>query len=87
MTRRVEWTAASERDLRRLDHRSRERIREAVERLAAEGSGDVKRLQGRDREWRLRVGDQRVLFTVVDDLDDAIVQVIRVLPRGRAYRG
>jgi mRNA interferase RelE/StbE len=35
-------------------------------------------------EWRLRVGDWRVRF----DRDDEarVIVVLRVLPRGRAYR-
>jgi mRNA-degrading endonuclease RelE of RelBE toxin-antitoxin system len=36
------------------------------------------------QEWRLRVGDWRVRFDR-DDEAQAIV-VLRVLPRGRAYR-
>ena len=66
MTRRVEYTAASERDIRRLDHRDQERIRQAIERLAETGMGDVNRVQGRDAERRLRVGDWRVLLTVTE---------------------
>lgn len=35
-------------------------------------------------EWRLRVGDWRVRF--VRDSETGVVYVVRVLPRGRAYR-
>lgn len=48
------------------------------------GHGDVRPLQGRPREWRLRIGDWRVIFTY-DDETTAIV-ILAVLPRGRAYR-
>jgi mRNA interferase RelE/StbE len=44
--------------------------------------GDVATLAGADDEWRLRVGDWRVRFTRDDH---GTVQVLRVLPRGRAY--
>ena len=86
MNRRVEWSATSERDLRRLTSQERERIRRAVYRLAETGHGDVKRLVGRAREWRLRVGDWRVLFTNTDAPDDDALLILRVLPRSRAYR-
>jgi mRNA interferase RelE/StbE len=86
MPREVEWADDSERDLRRLDRRTRERIRQAVYRLATDGYGDVKKLQGRPGEWRLRVGDWRVLFTFEEDRDPVTLLVLRVLPRGRAYR-
>lgn len=46
-------------------------------------SGDVRRLS-RD-EWRLRVGDWRIRFG--RDEDARVIVVLRVLPRGRAYRG
>ena len=43
--------------VRKLDVKPRQRILEALERFAATGIGDVKRLQGLDPpEWRLRVG-------------------------------
>ena len=56
----------------------------AVERHAATEQGDVVRLQGRDREWRLRVGDWRVLFAYQHE--DGTLLILRILPRERAYR-
>lgn len=44
MSLRIEWTPAAERDIRRLDRVTRERIRQAVSRFAASGYGDVARL-------------------------------------------
>ncbi len=40
--------------------------------------------QASSREWRLRVGDWRVRFT--REQASRTVYVLRVLPRGRAYR-
>ena len=57
---------------------------EAIDHYAETGNGDVKRLQGVDHEWRLRVGDWRVIFTL--DEGRLLVIVLRVLPRGSAYR-
>jgi mRNA interferase RelE/StbE len=71
-------------DLRKIDRPTRERILNAITRLAqgAELVGDVRRLSGSD-EYRLRVGDWRVRFQR-DDRQRTII-VVRVLPRGRAY--
>lgn len=71
-------------DLRKIDRPTRERILNAITRLAqgAELVGDVRRLSGSD-EYRLRVGDWRVRFQR-DDRKHMII-VVRVLPRGRAY--
>lgn len=80
----VIWSAAAQRDLRRLDRQVAERVRAAVQRYAATGQGNVKQLQGTTARYRLRVGDWRVRFTLVFETQQMIVE--RVLPRGRAYR-
>jgi mRNA-degrading endonuclease RelE of RelBE toxin-antitoxin system len=66
-----------------LDKRIARRVKQAVERFADTGAGNVKRLQGIDPpEYRLRVGDYRVRF----HLEDEAVQVLRVRNRREAYR-
>ena len=45
--------------------------------------GDVKRIQGREGVYRLRVGDLRVLYSV--NLDKRLIEVATILPRGDAY--
>lgn len=67
-----------------LDHQTRTRVIEALERLAVTNRGDVKKLQGAGNEWRLRVGEYRVRF--LRDERTKTLEVLRVLPRGRAYR-
>jgi mRNA interferase RelE/StbE len=67
--------------LRRLDGRTRERIAVAISALPA---GDVRRLRGERRLWRLRVGDWRVIFGRDDS--ERVIDVLAVRPRGRAYR-
>jgi mRNA interferase RelE/StbE len=60
------------------------RIVEALDRLVGDPPArDVVKLAGSDDEWRLRVGDWRVRFTRDDE---RLIHVLRVLPRGRAYR-
>lgn len=46
--------------------------------------GDVKRLQGPERLWRLRVGEWRVIFD--RRAQDRVIDILAVRPRGRAYR-
>jgi mRNA interferase RelE/StbE len=70
--------------LRRLDPAVAQRIIRAVDRLAVSGLGDILRLHGTVPEWRLRVGDWRVRY--VYDEESRSIRVLRVLPRGRAYR-
>lgn len=72
------------RDMRRLSMSARQRIFAALDLYVVERRGDVLKLRGRDDEWRLRVGDRRILFQ--PNYPDHVVVVLRVLPRGRAYR-
>ncbi len=82
---RVELTPAARRDLRRLDSQIRRRVIDALDGLSAQPPrGDVRRLTGINEEWRLRVGDWRVRFT--REQATYTVYILRVLPRGRAYR-
>lgn len=77
------FTARARRDFKRLDAPVQRRITDALDRLVGDPpAGDVVRLAGAADEWRLRVGDWRVRFT----RESGIVYVLRVLPRGRAYR-
>ncbi|HZQ37748.1 MAG TPA: type II toxin-antitoxin system RelE/ParE family toxin [Dehalococcoidia bacterium] len=100
MIRRIIWTDPAERDMVRLvraDSGIARRIYAAVQRFAETGRGDVKRLAGsRPPEYRLRVGDYRVRFqtrseTGHDPASGAetrtlVIEVLRILPRGGAYR-
>ena len=69
--------------MRRLDHDVAARVRDAVLRLAELDLGDVRTRQGREGEWRLRVGQYRVLFG--RDQASRQIVILRVLPRGRAH--
>jgi len=78
------FTARARRDLKRLDPPVQRRVVAALDRLTGDPpAGDVVRLAGTD-EWRLRVGDWRVRFE--RDPETGVIYVLRVLPRGRAYR-
>ena len=80
--RAVQFLPAALRDFDGLDRITQERVIAALERYAATGHGDVKRLQGRFRDFRLRVGKWRVFFDL--DTPGAIV-VIGIDNRGQAY--
>lgn len=84
MRRRVVITNSARRDLRRLSAAVATRILQAITRFAETEYGDVVRLRGTDDEYRLRVGDWRVRFQIGDSSE--VMEIMRVLPRGRAYR-
>ncbi len=71
--------------MKRLSADIARRVRDALAHLAETGQGDVKQLKGiRPPQWRLRVGDWRVRFRYHPDT--RTLEVLRVLPRGEAYR-
>jgi mRNA interferase RelE/StbE len=84
----VSWTViltgSARRDIRRLDPPVASRILDALDRLAATGQGNTQRLRGTPDEWRLRVGDWCVRFRY--DIATRTLAVLRILPRGEAYR-
>ena len=77
-------TPSAQRDPRRLDPPVRQRIVAALDRFVEDPfAADIRKLS--PSEWRLRVGDWRVRFAF--DEEQRLLVILRVLPRGRAYRG
>jgi mRNA-degrading endonuclease RelE of RelBE toxin-antitoxin system len=70
-------------DLASLDKGAARRIRQAVDRFADSGLGDVRRLQAVDPPaLRLRVGNYRVIFRQTG----GVIRIVRVRNRKEAYR-
>ena len=67
--------------LRRIDKKAQLRILKAIKDLPC---GDVKKLQGRAEDYRLRVGDYRIIFTKDDE--ELLIYVIEIAPRGDVYK-
>jgi len=81
--RQIIWRARAKAQVRAIDQPTALRILQSLARFAATNEGDVKRLQGVEPpEFRLRVGDYRLLF---HDLPEAI-EVVSVKHRREAYR-
>lgn len=79
----VIWTDRAKAQLRSIDQQTALRILHSLARLIALGDGDVKQLQGSEPpQYRLRVGDYRVLFSH----DDGGIRVAAVSHRREAYR-
>ena len=80
--RRFEWTDQAKGELRRIGREQSMQILLELTRFAETGQGDVKQLQTSD-QFRLRVGDYRVRFKV---LDDSALKIVRVRHRKDVYR-
>ena len=84
MNRQLRWNRQAEADFARLPGRQQDRVLAALERLADAGQGDIKKLRGRQDQWRLRVGDWRAIISFADR--GRIIRVLRVIHRREAYR-
>ena len=74
----------AQRSLSRIAVQDRERISDAIRRLAEEPRPHgVKKLSGRDA-WRIRVGDYRILYEIQDER--LFILVIDVGHRREIYR-
>ena len=69
-------------DLRKIPKLDATRIADKLEMAASDLSGDIKRLTNHTPEYRLRVGQYRVLF----EIEGTDLVVYRVLHRKEAYR-
>ncbi|ELK1250011.1 type II toxin-antitoxin system RelE family toxin [Citrobacter freundii] len=80
---KVEWSKKAKKQLSRIDSRYREMIFDKVGELEdfPDVQLDLKKMQGsKDKEYRVRVGVYRVLFTVIDG-KPIIIRIDEVMRR------
>ena len=76
----IEWPAKSVRQLRKIADKPKRQLAHWTD-----CTGDIKRLQGRE-DYRLRVGDHRVIFEIDQDGTPVIVTIMQVEKRNeRTY--
>lgn len=81
MQYQIEFKPKAIKDLQKIPVNDRERIINKIEAMQDDLQGDVKRLTNFTPEYRLRVGDYRVLFEV----EEQTIIVYRVKHRSKAY--
>ena len=80
----VALTSSAERELKKLSGQLIARIFPRVEKLASNSRpSGCKKLKGGDNEWRIRVGDYRVVYTI--DEAKLRVEVTRIRHRSEVY--
>jgi mRNA interferase RelE/StbE len=67
--------------LNKLDRNIQIRIIKGINQLPF---GDVKKLQGSSEDYRLRIGDYRIIFS--KDSEKSLIIVIEIAPRGEVYK-
>lgn len=76
---RIEYKKQAVKYINSADRPTKKRLKEAIEKIPF---GDIKKLSGFENEYRLRVGELRVLFTLEDDT----ITVNDIKPRGQIYK-
>lgn len=79
----IVWSPEARSDLRAIDRETAVRILHAIDNHMSTGVGDVRKLRPPRHEFRLRVGDYRVLFSAKQESG---IEILRVLHRREAYR-
>ena len=77
----VEYTKISVKAIKAMDKKTRDRIKKAIEKIP---DGDIKPLEGHSKIYRLRVGNQRIIFTYPSS-ETALI--LKIAPRGEVYKG
>jgi mRNA interferase RelE/StbE len=76
---------AAERDLRRLPVETFDRIVPRIRVLAEDPTPPgCRKLTGSENDWRIRIGDYRVIYEI--DESEKAVRVFRISHRREAYR-
>lgn len=76
---RIEYKKKAIKYINSADRAAKKRLKDAIEKIPF---GDIKKLTGFENEYRLRVGDLRVLFTI----ENNIITVNEIRPRGQVYK-
>lgn len=85
MSYQVEFTSAAAKQIRKLQRPVRERLLDAIEDLQDDPRPHgARKLVGEAIAWRIRVGDYRVIYEVVDE--NLVVTVIRAAHRREVYQ-
>jgi mRNA interferase RelE/StbE len=82
---RVLLERSAEKDLSRLSSETRDRIITAIRSLSGNPRpSGCRKLAGTKNDWRIRVGDYRVVYEVTDEI--RVVRVGRIRHRREVYR-
>ncbi len=78
---KIEYSRAAVKSINNLDKQAKKRVKAAIEKIP---DGDIKPLRGSKGNYRLRVGNCRIIFSYPDD---NTILVDKVGPRGDVYKG
>ncbi|QHG16953.1 type II toxin-antitoxin system RelE/ParE family toxin [Nostoc sp. ATCC 53789] len=85
MTYEVKFTKGARKMFKKLSQELQDRIQTKIDELVIEPRPNgVKKLQGEENTYRIRVGDYRVIYDIFDDI--LLVNVIDIGHRSKVYK-
>ena len=78
----IEFKPQAIKDCRKIPQNDIKKILEKIDKMSNNLQGDVKQLTNYTPEYRLRVGDYRVLF----EIEESIIIIYRIRQRKEAYK-
>jgi len=78
----IQFKPKAVRDIEDLPSRIQARVLARIEEMSNDLKGDIKRLTNFTPEYRLRIGDYRVLF----EIEEETIIIYRIRHRREAYR-
>jgi mRNA interferase RelE/StbE len=80
--KQIVFSPTAKKQFLNLDKSVQIRIKTGIQKLAiVPPQGDISKLKGRNNQYRLRVGDWRIIFRL-----KGVVEIAAILPRGQAYK-
>jgi len=81
----IRYSKQAVKTINNMDKSTQQRVRQGLETIPG---GDIKPLKGSSGDYRLRIGDWRILFSYDDnDMNSNIVKIKKIAPRGGVYKG
>jgi mRNA interferase RelE/StbE len=85
VTYEVKFTKGARKMFRKLSQELQARIQPKIDDLAIEPRPNgVKKLQGEENSYRIRVGDYRIIYDIFDDV--LLVKIVEVGHRSKIYK-
>jgi len=75
---------SARRDIKNLDKTTQSRVMVALETFLEGNPVDIRKMQGTDNQYRIRVGDYRIVLEII--VIEGVSYVLRVKHRREVYR-
>ncbi len=81
----IKWKSSAKKELKKIDRTEISKIINEIEKLSKEPyPTNHKKLLGTEHIYRIRVGNYRIIYSVVND--ELVIEVIRVRHRKEVYK-